>query len=235
MTNDPFIGLEFNKKDHIYTYKGQELESVTRFIEQFQKPFDREFWSKRKAKQEGITQEEMLKKWDDKSQLALACGTEVHEMIESFLKEELIEPHQDAMQRAANLFNGWRDWWLKRKQVETSAIEWRMFNEAWGIAGTADLLTKNRDEYILLDWKTNEKFSTDNKFDNLLSPFDQFQDCDLNKYSLQLSLYMLLAQKAGIPISSAWIIHISEKITAYKVWDHLFIHELERILDKRII
>ena len=48
------INLEFDPKLHKYTYDGVPFTSVTRFIERFHKPFDNDFWSKRKETETGF-------------------------------------------------------------------------------------------------------------------------------------------------------------------------------------
>ena len=45
--NDP--DFTFNEQYHTYRYKGTKYRSVTNVIKDFTKPFDSEYWSRKKA------------------------------------------------------------------------------------------------------------------------------------------------------------------------------------------
>ena len=52
------INFQFDPKAHRYTYLGEHFISVTKFIQQFHKPFEQDYWSKKKAEEAGVPQEE---------------------------------------------------------------------------------------------------------------------------------------------------------------------------------
>ena len=83
--NDP--EFKFNPTYHKYTYEGIQFESVTRFIQQFHKPFESDFWSKKKAEEAGVTQEEILSEWKKLNDYANDIGTATHQWIEDYYNQ----------------------------------------------------------------------------------------------------------------------------------------------------
>lgn len=66
------------------------------------------------------------------------------------------------------------------------------------LAGMMDNLSFNinTNELEIFDYKTNKKLETENKYgDNLLSPLEHLENCEYNKYALQLWLYKLMIER----------------------------------------
>lgn len=80
----------------------------------------------------------------------------------------------------------------------------------YNLAGTIDKLFLYDGKLIIGDWKTNKEIKTDNDwcFNKLLSPFDNIKENELNKYSLQLSIYAILLEEVGLEVSDFFICHI---------------------------
>ena len=74
----------FEEGAHTYHYKDIKYDSVTSFIKRFKVPFDREYWSKRKADERGVDVSVILEEWQGKSDVANDLGTKVHKWIEDF-------------------------------------------------------------------------------------------------------------------------------------------------------
>lgn len=86
------------------------------------------------------------------------------------------------------------------KNFRIIAVEKIVFSPDLGIAGMIDLLLHDieKNEIIVGDWKQNKKaLSTTNTFQNLLKPLEHLQDTEINRYSLQLSLYQYLMEREG--------------------------------------
>ena len=60
--------FKFEPQWHRYTYGGKKYTSVTTFLKNFHKPFDEEFWSKKKSGDLGVPQEWLLKEWKEKNE-----------------------------------------------------------------------------------------------------------------------------------------------------------------------
>lgn len=230
----------FNAEEHVYRYDNKRIFGVTSFLERFIKQFDSDFWSKKKAEQAGITQEEMLAQWDAKRDRSCDLGHCVHDYIEKFYMEgsELLTEDVEANERIVKFHTIYES---KLKSLTPIGSEIRVFSKKWGIAGTLDQLYLYEGSVIIGDWKTNKEIKTDKSycFNKLLPPFQNYKDNELNKYSLQISLYRLLLEEAGIHTDYGFICHIPGKGDAaiYKLKDfraelktyfnHMFLNDIE--------
>lgn len=95
-----------------------------------------------------------------------------------------------------------------------------MFNETYEIAGTCDVFIDVDDNYFDIgDHKTNKKFTYSSEYGNKLkSPFNHLDECDLNLYNLQLSIYALLEEiKTGKKLRLMWISYYSRQENVFKL------------------
>ena len=67
----------FDEPTHVYRYKTSKFDSVTTFLKTFKVPFDREYWSKRKADERGVDVSVVLNEWQGKADVANSLGTRV--------------------------------------------------------------------------------------------------------------------------------------------------------------
>jgi hypothetical protein len=215
LSNHPiFSQILFDREKHTYTFNGQPLKSVTKVVSELVKPFDSDYWSKRKADERGVSPQTILDEWERKRQASVSVGNRVHAYIEKILKgEQQPAPILSLNQRLPEMdaFDYFWDGDLKSK-VSVEAIECVIGDPELGIAGTFDTLICWSSLYFnILDWKTG-KFDTDNRFQSLLPPFDDLEDCKLSVSSLQQSLYKLILRRKGdlsLPVGNSYLIHLS--------------------------
>lgn len=228
--------FKFDEPTHIYTYKGKKIFGVTSFLERFIKQFDSEYWSKKKADDEGVTQQEMLERWDKKRDRSCDLGHMVHDYIEKFYEQGSTTLTKDIeanerIEKFKIIYN------QKLCKLESIGSEIKVFSKIWGLAGTIDKLYLWENSIIIGDWKTNAKIKTDKDFafGKLLYPFEKYKENEINKYSLQLSLYQLLLEEAGIFCDYSFICHIPDKGDAiiYKLKD--FRAELRTYLNHQFL
>jgi hypothetical protein len=83
------------------------------------------------------------------------------------------------------------------------ARELRVFHEPTGLCGTLDFLGGHvpTQQLYLLDWKMNMAINSDRDtiWRMMWGPFQDLADHEHNTYSLQISLYRMLLEEAGIP------------------------------------
>jgi hypothetical protein len=48
---------------------------------------------------------------------------------------------------------------------------------------------------LLVDWKNTEKIETSNSYKKLKGPLYQYDDCELNRYTIQLYIYVYVLRK----------------------------------------
>lgn len=219
------INFEFDPKLHRYTYEGEPFISVTRFIQQFHKPFEQDYWSKVKAEQAGVPQDWILAEWKKLNDYANEVGTDTHQWIEDYFNQvwKPIPLNPDVLHRI-NKFN--HIYAKHLYKLEPLKFEVRVFSKKWKIAGMIDSLFIYRGKIYILDWKTNKDFTDDNhpkgKYEKLLAPFQDYYKNHLNEYSIQLSMYALILEEWGFQVGGAYIVHIgpgNEDAQMYKVTD----------------
>lgn len=221
--NDP--EFKFDPKKHKYTYLGDHFTSVTQFISRFHKPFETEFWSKKKAEERGVDQEVIKKEWKQLNDYANDLGTATHQWIEDYYNQiwQPLPSNPDLIHRI-NKFN--RVYAKHLYKLDPLKFEVRVFSKKWKIAGMIDSLFIYKGKIFILDWKTNKQFTHDEHdrgtYERLLEPFDEFWKNHHNEYSIQLSFYALILEEWGFEVGGAYLVHIGpgeEEANLYKVKD----------------
>lgn len=220
--NDP--EFKFDPVKHRYTYQGDEFISVTRFIQQFHKPFEKEYWSKRKAQEAGVPQEWILDSWQKLNDYANEIGTDTHNWIEDYFNKKWnpLPTNLEVINRI-NKFNIIYAEHLYK--LEPLKFEVRIFSKKWKIAGMIDALFLYRGKIFILDYKTNKKFTTDENTtypEKLLAPFSEYYKNHLNEYSIQISLYALILKEWGFDVAGGYLVYIGpgdEPARMYKCVD----------------
>jgi len=217
--NDPkFI---FDPRWHKYTYDGKQFESVTKFIQRFHKPFDQDFWSKKKAEETGVDQSEILEQWKQLNERANFVGTSTHNWIENYFNRihQDIPVDLDVVDRI-NKFNLIYAEHLHK--LEPLKFEQRIFSKKWKIAGMVDSLFLYKDKLVMVDYKTNKNFTIENPYgEKLLEPFQEYNKCHLTEYSIQLSLYKLILKEIELDVKVCYLLYIGPDFEAkiYKAFD----------------
>lgn len=228
LVTEAFKDLDFDSDTHHYTYKGKEGISVTRFLDQFKEPFDLEYWSKRKADEAGITQDQMKELWETKNEAAKLKGTNVHSYIEhlftgcelnliteSIYYEQTKGPYEICCEQARNFKEN-----LPANLIPVAA-ELRMVDPEIMLFGTADYIFYNLDTkiYEVIDWKSNSKFTISSYY-KLGHPFNNIPNSKLDEYSLQLGLYKIILEKiTGLPFGISKVVHFSELNNNYAIYN----------------
>lgn len=211
----------FNPEDHSYFLGEKRLTSVTTFLSRFKNEFDSDYYSKRSAKKEGVTQEEILKRWKDKALKSTTIGTAIHKIFEDYVTNnyckingELIFDY-DIDSEYLIEFN-------KKKKVALSfiydlfqtdrlipfATETIVYNAK--LAGQIDCLCKDeQDNYYIIDFKTNEKIETNNYGKYYKHELNSIEESTMHTYCLQLSIYKNMLK--DLDIKKLYLIHITEE------------------------
>jgi ATP-dependent exoDNAse (exonuclease V) beta subunit len=220
--NDP--NFKFDPKYHKYTYNGKPYTSVTKFISNFHKPFEQDYWSQKKADKAGVPQDWILEDWKEKNDRANFVGHSTHAWIENYFKglHQEIPSDLDIIDRI-NKFNV--IFGKKIYKLTPITFELKIFSKIWPIAGTIDSIFMYNNKLFIVDWKTNSNFSHDEHpkgtYEKLLNPFTELWKNHLNEYSIQVSLYSLILEEWGFDIRGAYLVHIGPDSEAamYKAVD----------------
>lgn len=176
-----------------FWFGGRQLTGVTRFINQFSKPFDSEYWANRKAKErgDGTTKEQILAEWDAKGKAACDLGHRVHFQAEvicdGFGGDQEPDGYTEAIEAA-----------ISELKITPVATERVICDPELGLSGIVDLVCFIGDsqEPAIVDWKTNRKgIEFRNRWQKMLTPLGRLDDCSYHHYALQLSLYRFILER----------------------------------------
>ena len=215
---EKFRKLKYYNKEYTFYFDNRKISnSVTKMVNTFKKPFDEEFFSKRVAAKEGITQKEVRARWKEKRDASTTLGKVIHDYIENLFKNRVVKispeyiEYQNVVDRLYNDIEG------LLIPIKSELI---IGSPSLDVAGIADQLfySPKYDELQIWDWKTNEKFTTKNDYGNfLLGPFKEYEECDLNTHSIQLNLLKLIIEDmTNLKIAKTCICHINK--TGYQVY-----------------
>ncbi|MCS7317125.1 MAG: hypothetical protein NZZ41_02230 [Candidatus Dojkabacteria bacterium] len=237
-----FKDLEFEEESHRYSLKShpeKKLVSVTSLIKKLDS-FDEEYWSKKKAKELGVSAEQIKDEWKNISKAATERGTIVHKYMENKALGRKAD-NSGVEKYRSTLMRLYRDLVKKYKVICT---ELRMYDPDLGISGTCDKLAFNVEtkKFALLDYKTGkplEKNPTyvdkstgevkESKF-KLNPPYSHLPNSNYWKYCLQLSVYRYILGKRGIKVDEGLLIHISEDDFKYHPVEFLDVEPLWSLL-----
>jgi hypothetical protein len=174
---------ENNKDDSIevtsnsYILDGQEFVRVTRVLDIISKPYFYRWYAKH-----GL-------EWCNNYRDSRAVfGTRVHKEIQNILQDKPYWVDDDEMQDVLQVF---KDEFLGIYDIEVLDLEFHLFNQEFGYAGTCDFLGVVDDKKIVIDWKTSK-----NVYSN---------------YPLQVSAYLYAyEQMHGVSLDGAAVVCIND-------------------------
>lgn len=206
--DDKFV---FEPIEHKYTYEDTPYTSVTTFIQKFHKPFEKDEMSLRTASKRGISQEEVLKEWDEKNDYSKKIGHFIHLWIENYYNK--IHTELPTIPDYVNRINKFNTIYYKYlKDLEWIRSEQKIFSKKRYLAGTIDTLFLYKGSVIILDWKTNIKLTSDidTTYNKLFFPFQNHWQNLVNEYSIQQSIYAYILQEVGIDVKAMYLCYIPE-------------------------
>lgn len=239
-----FSKIKFKEDTHEYFYLNDEnkevpfSKSVTRFLSAYEVPFDQDFWAKHSAQKENVPVDVILDRWARKARISQVLGTALHARLEFLFNNKIYSIDHEYVQKKCKhnkeeinevleLYNELGkiidDFYYKaRANIIPVKLEMVIGDIDLDLAGCVDGLFWNvKDQELqIFDWKSNAEFKTTNKYHNkLLKPFEQLDQCSLNIYSLQLSIYKYIIEKnTGLKIGKCWLVHFDRIKNDYKFY-----------------
>ena len=172
--------VKFDPVEHKYSIDGVELTSVTGFIKNFFEPFDRDYWANWVANRDGKITEEVLQDWKERRDY----GKEIHKLIEDHINGKQLAEYPNEVFEAIKLLQA-----LPIVKINSEII---VHSEDWMIAGIIDAVIETPEGIILLDWKTTRNLRMENSYRQAKDPISHLDDCNYNRYLLQLNMYRTL-------------------------------------------
>jgi hypothetical protein len=184
----------FDESRHLYYDKKTNLAycNVTKWLARFKPEFDFEGMSEMYAEKYNLEVEKVREMWNKKRDDSIVFGKKFHKVFEEYLSNRQIvnENYKPVIEQFELLKL------INRKH--NNFFEKRLYNPDLNIAGTADIISIDRDTFDIFDFKTNKKLNFENTFKDdrwLKSPLDHLPNSEYFNYSLQLSLYAYLTEE----------------------------------------
>lgn len=238
--NDLSILLELGKfnyinyydEPHHYFIGGEQKISATTFIGKFKPKFDTQGKASSQAQQRGISTECVIDEWDFKRDFSCIKGTLFHKYAEDYLSNKVFPYPAEQYQKlfGVDILKPKFDKLVKMfhtfyEQSNANLIpiksEWIVGDRELGICGCVDQLYYNKKSGSLeiWDWKTNKKINTKSPYKNRFKhPVEHLDECEMNSYSLQLSLYKYIIERnTSLKLGHCYIVWFYEENESYKV------------------
>jgi hypothetical protein len=210
--------LQFTAHNHKYT-SGDDINwlSVTSLISNFKQPFDAEkiaakVAKSKKSKWYGMTPTEIKEAWRSEANRATSLGTWYHNQREADICG------LTDMERYGTTVPIFKP--IEKEGIKYSPIqkigngvypEHMVYLKSAGICGQSDLVEVINGVVHITDYKTNKEIKFEG-FTNwegvsqkMASPLNHLDDCNLNHYAIQLSMYMFIILKHNPKLTAGTI------------------------------
>jgi|TARA_B110000908_G_scaffold172651_1_gene241664 ATP-dependent exoDNAse (exonuclease V) beta subunit len=209
------MAIIFKEEDHIYESIDENLEkdnitwtSVTSFIGKFKPKFDAKKQAKKSSKNKrskwyGMTPKEILEAWDGETKRAIKLGNWYHnEREDGLLEFNTIEREGVEVPIIKPIIDGTGVKIAPEQKLKDGVYpEHLAYLKSSAICGQADLVTVVNGKVTITDYKTNKEIK-EKGFTNwegitakMYKPLSHLDDCNINHYNLQLSIYMYIILK----------------------------------------
>lgn len=223
------MGLTFTEEGH--KYESTETEkidwiSVTSFISMFKPKFDAKRQAKKSSKNKrskwyGMTEQEILQAWQNESDRAIKLGNFYHNQREAdMLDFKTIERYGVEVPIIKPIIDDKGTKIAPDQKVSDGVYpEHLVYLKSARLCGQADLVEIVNGYINITDYKTNKEIKSKG-FTNwegitskMYNPVSHLDDCNLNHYNLQLSIYAYIIKKHNpkLKIGKLTIQHVKFK------------------------
>ena len=206
------MAVKFLPEDHKYVSvdpaENISWMSVTSIISKLKQPFEAEKIAEKSSKNKrskwyGMTKEQILSVWKAESERAINVGNWYHnQREEDLLGLDTIERHGKTIAIMQPLAD---DQGLKvapnQRLTDGMYPEHFVYMKSLGLCGQSDLVEVVDGVVHITDYKTNKEIRSESFKDweglsqKMNHPVSHLDDCNLNHYNLQLSIYMYMILK----------------------------------------
>ena len=203
--------IHFDEESHTYEVNGVSVPlSVTGLIHRYARVFDpsaaiqnmraetRQSYSDRGL----VTEEDILRKWDENGKVQRNRGTLMHFHIEQYLNSCVIErPYSPEFEQFLA---------LHEQVIQDHQIPFRtelsVFSKSLNVCGQIDAIFKRLDDtFALWDWKRSKLLRYDSR-SQMKEPLDHLPDVNIWHYFLQLNIYRrILQEDYGLSVSAMYL------------------------------
>ena len=248
--------ISFEEETHTYTIDGERAGwvSCTGFIHGFFSPFnpDEVIHKMMKSskwkpggesyeKYNGMTADEIKKKWSDDGGDSSSRGTRMHMDIERYYNASPIgnlaaDDWEANASTEWDYFMAFEKRWRIPRGLYPFRTEWLVFNDKIKLAGSIDMVfTKPDGTLAIYDWKRAKEIKYDNKYQTALQPIQHLPDTNYWHYSLQLNVYRrMLELFYDVKVSELALVILHPNNRSFKVIQlNLMDDEVEAMFRRR--
>lgn len=198
--------------------------------------------------------EEIIKMWTDKADLSKERGKLVDDFVG--VEYDYYDSPDERLNETESIIERTEDPIMKRKyqgvryaidylkkdgmKFETRELPLYLPYEYKGktylVNGRFDAIFSKGNLLLLVDWKNNEEIKTENKYQKLKGPCKKLDDCDMNKFTIQLYMYIYMLKKRykiENPIASCIIQFPGQSDYFYKIHKPSFQYD-EKMIESMI-
>ena len=203
--------IKFDEGPHVYHIDGDSnFTSVTRWNHSHFKKFDADgIISKmmmgknwKKNKYYGMSKEEIKNLWNENGRKASSSGTKMHYDIECFYNNMDVE-------NQSTEYDYFLRFHKQHIELEPFRTEWMIYDEDLKLAGSIDMIFKNKDGTLsIYDWKRSKEIKKENKWDSATTEcIDHLPDSNYWHYTLQLNTYKaILERKYDVKVKDLYLV-----------------------------
>ena len=193
--------------------------SVSKIVEVMHAPFDKEsvanktfskYFNDPNSKYYHMSVQEIIDSWNVKAELGRNNGkildTYIGMILENHESKDILEKYKSSLSEivATNKCNIFDKFYKENveNKLEYVTREQILHDETTGVVGRFDALFLKNDaklpgvqNLLLIDWKNTEKIETSNLYNKLKGPLYKYDDCELNRYTIQLYIYVYILRK----------------------------------------
>ena len=193
--------------------------SVSKIVEVMHAPFDKEgvanktfskYFNDPNSKYYHMSVQEIIDSWNAKAELGRNNGkildTYIGMILENHESKDILEKYKSSLSEivATNKCNIFDKFYKENveNKLEYVTREQILHDETNGVVGRFDALFLKNDaklpgvqNLLLIDWKNTEKIETSNLYNKLKGPLYKYDDCELNRYTIQLYIYVYILRK----------------------------------------
>lgn len=213
--------IRFQEKSHLYESvipDGRQWVSATTFLKSFYHPFNSSIVNKcvndPNSKWYGLNPDKVREIWDKEAKRSTDLGTAYHR------KMELSEVNAiDCCPQE----NEWKYAGSQKLQEGDVYPEFMTYHPDYDVCGQSDRVWVENGKIFIRDYKSNKTITTQGfRGKKMLYPVQYLEECDLTKYTLQLSLYlfMLLFHNPNLLPGELEISHVEFEIEGLDQWGY---------------
>ena len=150
-----------------------------------------------------MSYEEIINQWDEKAKFGRENGkvldTFTGLVLEKHESQEILDKYISSLNPvAANKCKSFLDFYHKNieNKIEFVGRELMMHDSKLKVNGRLDALFSAGNKLLLIDWKNDNNLTTSNSYgDKCYGPLYEYDDCDLNIYTIQVYIYVYILRK----------------------------------------